>query len=66
MKTDWKVRLTSRRTLGRVIRFELLVALIFAIAGLARLPSRPMCLAFSMATLNSLNLNFKGALLPVL
>lgn len=37
MKTDWKVRLTSRRTLGRVIRFELLVALIFGIAGLAML-----------------------------
>ncbi len=37
MKADWKVRLTSRRTLGRVIRFELLVALIFGIAGLAML-----------------------------
>ena len=35
MKTDWKSRLTSRRTLGRLIRFELLVALIFATAGIA-------------------------------
>ena len=35
MKTDWKTRLTSRRTLGRLIRFELLVAMIFVIAGVA-------------------------------
>ena len=50
MKADWKARLTSRRTLGRVIRFELLVALIFGIAGLAMLfvpqpestPGRPV------------------------
>ena len=37
MKADWKARLTSRRTLGRLIRFELLVALIFGVAGLAML-----------------------------
>ena len=37
MRADWKARLTSRRTLGRLIRFELLVALIFGIAGLAML-----------------------------
>ena len=35
MKADWKTRLTSRRTLGRLIRFELLVAMIFVIAGVA-------------------------------
>ncbi len=35
MKVDWKTRLTSRRTLGRLIRFELLVAMIFVIAGVA-------------------------------
>ena len=35
MKADWKTRLTSRRTLGRLIRFELLVAIIFVIAGVA-------------------------------
>ena len=35
MKADWKSRLTSRRTLGRLIRFELLIALIFGIAGVA-------------------------------
>ena len=35
MKADWKTRLTSRRTLGRLIRFELLVAMIFVIAGIA-------------------------------
>ena len=35
MKADWKTRLTSRRTLGRLIRFELLVATIFVIAGVA-------------------------------
>ena len=35
MRADWKSRLTSRRTLGRLIRFELLIALIFGIAGVA-------------------------------
>ncbi len=35
MKADWKSRLTSRRALGRLIRFELLLALIFAAAGIA-------------------------------
>jgi len=35
VKADWKSRLTSRRTLGRLIRFELLIALIFGIAGVA-------------------------------
>ena len=35
MKADWRTRLTSRRTLGRLIRFELLVAMIFVIAGVA-------------------------------
>jgi len=35
VRADWKSRLTSRRTLGRLIRFELLIALIFGIAGVA-------------------------------
>ena len=35
MKADWKTRLTSRRTLGRLIRFELLVAMIFVMSGVA-------------------------------
>ena len=37
MQTDWKTRLGSRRTLGRVIRFELLLTLVFAAASLAML-----------------------------
>ncbi len=37
MQTDWKTRLGSRRTLGRVIRFKLLLTLVFAAASLAML-----------------------------
>ena len=37
METDWKARLGSRRTLGRLIRFELLLMLVFAVASLALL-----------------------------
>jgi hypothetical protein len=33
--TDWKKRMGSRRTLGRLIRFELLLALIFVVAAIA-------------------------------
>jgi len=32
---DWKKRMGSRRTLGRLIRFELLLALIFVVAAIA-------------------------------
>lgn len=35
MTTDWKKRMGSRRTLGRLIRFELLLALIFVVAAIA-------------------------------
>jgi hypothetical protein len=37
METDWKARLGSRRTLGRMIRLELLLMLVFAVASLALL-----------------------------
>jgi len=37
VQTNWKTRLGSRRTLGRVIRFELLLTLVFAAASLAML-----------------------------
>jgi hypothetical protein len=33
--TDWKKRMGSRRTLGRLIRLELLLALIFVVAAIA-------------------------------
>ncbi len=35
MTTDWKKRMGSRRTLGRLIRFELLLTLIFAVSAIA-------------------------------
>ena len=35
MTTDWKKRMGSRRTLGRLIRFELLLAFIFVVAAIA-------------------------------
>ena len=35
MTTDWKKHMGSRRTLGRLIRFELLLALIFVVAAIA-------------------------------
>ena len=35
MTTDWKKRMGSRRTLGRLIRLELLLALIFVVAAIA-------------------------------
>ena len=35
MTTDWKKRMSSRRTLGRLIRLELLLALIFVVAAIA-------------------------------
>ena len=37
METDWKARLGSRRTLGRMIRFELLLMLVFGVASIALL-----------------------------
>ena len=37
METDWKARLGSRRTLGRLIRFELLLMLVFGVASIALL-----------------------------
>ena len=33
MQTDWKRKLGSRRTLGRLIRFQLLLTLLFAVAA---------------------------------
>ena len=35
MTTDWKKGMGSRRTLGRLIRFELLLAFIFVVAAIA-------------------------------